>query len=205
VDDVLQNRLMQMQSLSVLGFDVAQASDGQEGLEQAARLRPALILMDVMMPVMDGLEAIRRLRARPDLAHLPVIAVSASASAEDEARSLAAGASAFIAKPIHIYAMLQIIGELLALSWVYEDRTTVRDATEEFHADALVVPSQEEIEALHELAQVGNMRDIRERAAHLREMDSRYAAFAARLEILAQRYESKAIVTLIERYRTKCD
>jgi signal transduction histidine kinase/DNA-binding NarL/FixJ family response regulator len=203
VDDVLQNRLMQMQSLSELGFDVAQASDGQEGLEQAARLRPALILMDVMMPVMDGLEAIRRIRARPDLAHLPVIAVSASASAEDEARSLAAGASAFIAKPIHIDAMLQIIGELLALSWVYEDRTTVRDTTEEFSADALIVPSREEIETLHELAQVGNMRDIRERAEHLRSMDSRYAAFAARLEILAQRYESQAIVTLIERYRTK--
>jgi signal transduction histidine kinase/DNA-binding NarL/FixJ family response regulator len=204
VDDVLQNRLMQMQSLSELGFDVAQASDGQEGLEQAARLRPDLILMDVMMPVMDGLEAIRRIRARPDLAHLPVIAVSASASAEDEARSLAAGASAFIAKPIHIDAMLQIIGEKLRLSWVYEDRTTVPDTTEDFSADALVVPSQEEIEALHELAQVGNMRDIRDRAEHLRVMDSRYAAFAARLEILAQRYESQAIVTLIERYRTKC-
>ena len=124
VDDVLQNRLMQMQSLSELGFDVAQASNGQEGLEQAARLRPDLILMDVMMPVMDGLEAIRRIRARPDLAHLPVIAVSASASAEDEARSLAAGANAFIAKPIHIDAMLQVIGEQLALSWVYEERTT---------------------------------------------------------------------------------
>ena len=49
------------------------------------------------------------------------------------------------------------------------------------------------------------MRDIRDRAEHLRVMDSRYAAFAARLEILAQRYESQAIVTLIERYRTKCE
>jgi signal transduction histidine kinase/DNA-binding NarL/FixJ family response regulator len=205
VDDVLQNRLMQMQSLSELGFDVAQASNGQEGLEQAARLRPDLILMDVMMPVMDGLEAIRRIRARPDLAHLPVIAVSASASAEDEARSLAAGASAFVAKPVHIDAMLQVIGELLALSWVYEERTTTRETTEDVSADTLVIPSQEEIEALHELAQVGNMRDIRDRAEHLRVVDSRYAAFAARLEILAQRYESKAIVTLIERYRTKCD
>lgn len=205
VDDVLQNRLMQMQSLSELGFDVAQASNGQEGLEQAARLRPDLILMDVMMPVMDGLEAIRRIRARPDLAHLPVIAVSASTSAEDEARSLAAGASAFIAKPIHIEAMLQVIGEQLALRWVYEERTPAPGTTEDGSADTLVIPSQEEIEALHELAQVGNMRDIRDRAEHLRVMDSRYAAFAARLEILAQRYESQAIVTLIERYRTKCE
>jgi hypothetical protein len=72
-------------------------------------------------------------------------------------------------------------------------------------AGALFIPSPEEIEALHELAQTGNMRDIRERAEHLRNLDSRYAAFAARVEILAQRYESQAIATLIERYRTKCE
>jgi response regulator RpfG family c-di-GMP phosphodiesterase len=152
---------------------------------------------------MDGLEAIRLIRARPDLAHLPVIAVSASASAADEARSLAAGASAFIAKPIQIDAMLQVIGEHLALSWVYEERTTVPGSTEDSSEDVLVIPPPEELEVLHELAQVGNMRDIRDRAQHLRVVDSRYAAFAARLEILAQRYESQAIVTLIERYRTK--
>ena len=203
VDDVLQNRLMPMQSLSELGFEVAQASNGQEGLELAARLKPDLILMDVMMPVMDGLEAIRRIRARPDLAHLPVIAVSASTSPADEARSLAAGASAFIAKPIHIDTMLHVIGEHLALRWVYEERAAIPDGTENFSSDALVIPSPEEIEALHYLAQVGNMRDIRDRAEQLRVVDSRYAAFAARLEILAQRYESQAIVTMIERYRTK--
>ena len=203
VDDVPQNRQMQMQALSELGFGVAQASNGQEGLEQAIHLRPDLILMDVMMPVMDGLEAIRRIRARPDLAQLPVIAVSASTSAADEARSLAAGASAFIAKPIRIDALLQAIGEHLALSWMYEERTTLPDVTEDLSADAFVVPSPEEIDALHELAQIGNMCDIRDRAEHLRTLDSRLAAFAAHLETLARRYESRAITALIERYRTK--
>ena len=203
VDDVPQNRQMQMQALSELGFGVAQASNGQEGLEQAIHLRPDLILMDVMMPVMDGLEAIRRIRARPDLAQLPVIAVSASTSAADEARSLAAGASAFIAKPIRIDALLQAIGEHLALSWMYEERTTLPDVTEDLSADAFVVPSPEEIDVLHELAQIGNMCDIRDRAEHLRTLDSRLAAFAAHLETLARRYESQAITALIERYRTK--
>ena len=203
VDDVPQNRQMQMQALSELGFGVAQASNGQEGLEQAIHLRPDLILMDVMMPVMDGLEAIRRIRARPDLAQLPVIAVSASTSAADEARSLAAGASAFIAKPIRIDALLQAIGEHLALSWMYEERTTLPDVTEDLSADAFVVPSPEEIDALHELAQIGNMCDIRDRAEHLRTLDSRLAAFAAHLDTLARRYESQAITALIERYRTK--
>jgi hypothetical protein len=99
--------------------------------------------------------------------------------------------------------MLQVIGEHLKLSWVYEERTTVPEATEDVSAGALVIPSPKELEALHDLAQVGNMRDIRDRAEQLRVVDSRYAAFAARLEILAQRYESRAIVTLIERYRTK--
>ena len=203
VDDVPQNRQMQMQALSELGFEVAQASNGEEGLEQAAHLRPDLILMDVMMPVMDGLEAIRRIRARPDLARLPVIAVSASSSAADETRSLAAGASAFIAKPIRIDALLQAIGEQLALSWVYEERTAIPGVTEDLSADAFVVPSPEEIDVLHELAQVGNMCDIRDRAEHLRTLDSRLAAFAAHLETLARRYESQAITALVERYRRK--
>lgn len=118
-DDVPQNRLMQLELLSQLGFDVDEASDGRQTLEQAERVRPDLILMDVMMPGMDGLEAIRRLRARPDDGGLPIVAVSASASDADRSRCLAAGANAFIAKPVQMGTLVQVIGEQLALSWIY--------------------------------------------------------------------------------------
>ncbi len=203
-DDVLQNRLMQMQLLAQLGFDVDEASDGQKCLEQAERVRPDLVLMDVMMPGMDGLEATRRLRGRPGFAQLPIVVVSASTADADRARCFAAGASAFIAKPLQIGTVMQVLGEQLGLSWIYEDSSAGPENAQESDAGMLVIPSPLEIEALHQLALAGNMRAIRDRAERLRAMDARYEAFAARLLVLAQQCESQAITRLIERYRTRC-
>src|SRR5260370_32711847 len=94
VDDVPQNRAMLMDALTPLGFEVSDATNGQEGLAQAESIRPDLIVMDVTMPVMDGLEATRRIRLLPGLAQVPIIVVTASATREDEARSYAAVARA---------------------------------------------------------------------------------------------------------------
>lgn len=72
------------------------------------------------MPVLDGLEATRRIRRNPAWRELPVIAVSANASGTDKARCLAAGADAFIAKPIDRASLLQLVGERLALQWQWD-------------------------------------------------------------------------------------
>ncbi|MBW8838213.1 MAG: PAS domain-containing protein, partial [Burkholderia sp.] len=91
VDDVAVNRAVAIDMLSQLGFDAVGAINGFEALEKAQALQPALILMDVVMPEMDGLEATRHLRAISELADRPIIAVSAGASGSDAAKSLAAG------------------------------------------------------------------------------------------------------------------
>ncbi|TMH01214.1 MAG: response regulator, partial [Betaproteobacteria bacterium] len=80
-----------------------------------------LIVMDMTMPVMEGCEATRRLRDIPALAGVPVIAMSASATTEAEARALAAGANAFVAKPIEREALLDTIGALMNLAWTSEE------------------------------------------------------------------------------------
>jgi PAS domain S-box-containing protein len=120
VDDTPANRMMLVDFLGELGFEVDQAASGEEALERAQAARPNLVLMDLVMPGIDGLEAARRLHLIEGMQDVPIIAVSASASNTDEKRCLAAGASAFISKPIRQELLLQEIGRLLQLEWLFE-------------------------------------------------------------------------------------
>jgi signal transduction histidine kinase len=117
VDDVAANRTLMCDFLKNAGFEVAQASDGSELLAAAKSFWPDLILMDSVMPSVDGVEATRRLRRDPDLAAVPVIAVSASATAEHRAACLQAGVNVFLAKPVSLQTLQAHIGEQLGLQW----------------------------------------------------------------------------------------
>ena len=203
VDDVPQNRAMLMDSLLPLGFEVFDATNGQECLELLDSVKPDLIIMDVMMPVLNGRETTRRIRNMLQFARIPIIIVTASATPEDEAKAYAVGANAFIPKPIEHHILLKTIGDQLSLKWLYE--TPSQDAMEELAEETseLVIPPQEEIEKLYQLARLGNMQNIRAQADYLKKLDPRYAVFARQLHKLADNYQSKAIVALVERYRTK--
>ena len=115
VDDVADNRALLVTALGSLGLDVREASGGLQGIEQAQVLRPDLIIMDIVMPEVDGIEAIQRLRELPPQSATPIIAVSASATPEVEARTLAAGANAFVAKPVNMQALLKMVSSLLRI------------------------------------------------------------------------------------------
>jgi signal transduction histidine kinase len=121
VDDVPLNRAMLAEMLRGLGFEVEQAADGLQGVERALAVQPDLVVLDHVMPVMDGLAAVRRLRELPATRGLRIITASASPSPENERAALAAGADAFIAKPIDQRVLVQQLGRLLGLEW---DTTT---------------------------------------------------------------------------------
>jgi two-component system, cell cycle response regulator DivK len=114
VEDNADNRDIYTTILRHHGYEVHEAETGEEGLVQAARILPALILMDVSMPGMDGLEATRRLKADPVTASIPVIAVTAHAMAEDRARAEAAGCDGYLAKPVEPRRVLEEVARLLA-------------------------------------------------------------------------------------------
>ncbi|MGM9489919.1 response regulator [Ideonella sp. YS5] len=118
VDDVPANRQLLCDLLERQGFEVDQAEHGAHALERVHALAPDLVLMDIRMPVMDGLEATSRLRANDATRALPIVAVSANASPEDRRRSLERGANAFLSKPVRHELLTAVLTEQLGLRWL---------------------------------------------------------------------------------------
>jgi CheY-like chemotaxis protein len=95
--------------LRMHGFEVMEANDGREALDCMADFHPQLVLTDLMMPVMDGVELIRRIRSDPSSANVPVVAITADATEQAEQQARDAGAVDFITKPIDLPALLDRI------------------------------------------------------------------------------------------------
>ena len=113
VEDHEDNRRIMRDLLIAAGFGVIEAVDGKEGLSMAATEYPNLILMDLQLPVLDGLEATRRIKSDPATSHIPVIAVTSYAMSGDNQNAFAAGCDAYFAKPVSPRALLAKIREYL--------------------------------------------------------------------------------------------
>ena len=113
VEDNEMNRDMLSRRLVKRGYEVAVALDGEQGLAAARAEAPSLILMDMSLPGMDGWETTRRLKAAPETAGIPVIALTAHAMAGDREKALAAGCDDFDTKPVELTRLLEKIEALL--------------------------------------------------------------------------------------------
>jgi two-component system, cell cycle response regulator DivK len=114
VEDNEDNLYMMSNRLTRRGYEVILARDGAEGIAMAGSEAPALILMDLSLPVIDGWEATRRLKAEALTRHIPVIALSAHAMAGDRERAIAAGCDDYDTKPVELPRLLGKITALLA-------------------------------------------------------------------------------------------
>jgi len=115
VEDNEMNRDMLSRRLSRNGFEMVMAVNGQEGVDLALSEQPALILMDMSLPVLDGWEATRRVKANPATAGIPVIALTAHAMAKDREDAMAAGCDDFDTKPVELPRLLGKMRALLGL------------------------------------------------------------------------------------------
>jgi two-component system cell cycle response regulator DivK len=113
VEDNEANRMIVRDLLKRTKYQLAEAHDGEEGVAKALELRPGLILMDIQLPKISGLEAIRRLRAEPATAATPIIAITSFALSGDEQKAKAAGATAYLAKPYSPFDLLKLIRQHL--------------------------------------------------------------------------------------------
>jgi two-component system cell cycle response regulator DivK len=113
IEDTEDNRQIVRDLVDSVGYELLEAHDGAAGLAMAAAHKPDLILMDIQLPVLDGYETTRRIKADPALKHIPIIAVTSYALSGDEAKTKAAGCDGYVAKPFSPRQLLAKINEFL--------------------------------------------------------------------------------------------
>jgi signal transduction histidine kinase/FixJ family two-component response regulator len=194
VDDNAVDRKVLSGLLAPLGFECSDAVDGEDCLEQAARTRPDVVLMDISMPRLDGVATTRRLHARPDMAQLPVIALSTGVRDSDRDECLRAGCTAFVPKPLQVGVLLDALASSLDLEWVWRDGEPVeRDSAVPLGA----LPVAQAL-ALQEAARKGYLKGITSQLQVLEAAGGPLAAIAQRLRELARQYRFDEIASLVE-------
>jgi two-component system cell cycle response regulator DivK len=114
VEDNPSNRMIIRDLMQSRGYRVVEVMDGEEALAAAARDRPDIILMDIQLPRISGLEAARRIKAREELRHIPIVALTSFALSGDDKKAFAAGCDGYLAKPYKPRELLKMVQELLA-------------------------------------------------------------------------------------------
>ena len=113
IEDQDDNRTIMRDLLNTAGYRLIEAVDGEEGVKLAQSERPDLILMDIQLPILDGYEATRRIRASAELKSIPIIAVTSYALRGDDAKARAAGCDSYVAKPFSPRELLAKVREFL--------------------------------------------------------------------------------------------
>ncbi len=199
VDDKLENRLVLIDLLKALDFELDEAENGQTALEKAERKPPDLILIDLIMPIMDGFEAVRRIRQSPKLGSVHVVVISASHLATREQLMHQLSCDDYIIKPIHIPTLLNSIRQQLKLTWRY--RTT--PASQSPLADPLAadyqLPPTADLSRLADCAEMGDIAELYRQLADIQNREARYTLFAENIRSLADQFQINQIRKLIAR------
>jgi len=199
VDDKWENRSVLKNLLMPLGFEIAEANQGQECLDKLPDFHPDLIVMDLVMPIMDGFEATRQIRHHPEFHKIPIIAASASVFEHDQQQSLAAGCNAFLSKPIRAQELLELFATYLEITWIHEDYAPSPPATSSpIMASELVELSKEQAGGLLDLALMGDIAGIVEYINRLEQADAKFVPFGHKIRQLAKNFEEQKICELIE-------
>lgn len=199
-DDKPANREVLQTLLEPLGFALKPVENGREAVEQTQTWQPDLILMDLVMPELDGIRATRKLRAQAEYKALPIIAVSASAFQHQREESLQAGCNAFVVKPYKLDALLHCLQAWLPLEWEYaaaaED--TGETAPAEVEEEAALTPEQ--ADKIHELAIQGSVSALHDYLDTLEQAHPELNGLTAKLRELLEDYDDEGIVELVEQY-----
>lgn len=204
IDDILENRLLLINLLTPLGFEVIEACNGLVGLDKARECKPDLIVLDLMMPVMDGFEFAGTVRQLPSFKNVVIIAASASVFDYHQDDSLKAGCNDFIPKPIRIDELLERLQLYLGLEWIYDSPTPLASANqltvyEDIDLSAITLPA-EQAAAFFELATMGDINGILEQVELLKKESEQFQPFANKIAQLAKEFEDEQICELVKPY-----
>lgn len=201
VDDVLESRELLTSLLTQVGFDVLEAVNGKEGIQAWKDLNPDLIIMDIRMPVMNGMEATRQIRLAESDDYIPIIAATASAFEEEKQTILDTGMNGYLRKPIQEQELFNLIGECLKVEYTYfDDKTAPDDGTERLtnpnvsvdEFDAMPVELKAKMISACSSADLDSLLDVVE---HL---SQEYPEAAAELQELASNLKYDDILSLLK-------
>ncbi|MDZ8187158.1 MAG: PAS domain S-box protein [Nostoc sp. ChiSLP02] len=198
VDDKWANRSVVANLLTPIGFEIAEALNGEEGWQKVQEFQPNLVITDLLMPELDGFGLIKRIRESDTFKDIAIIVSSASVFESDRDRSLEVGGDEFLPKPLQAMDLFQKLRKLLNLEWLYEQQDLSQS---EHHYTQLVAPPTAELETLYELVMKGNFKGIIKQAALLAQMDEKYIPFANKLHELAKGFQDQDILALIQSYK----
>ncbi|MFM9265283.1 PAS domain S-box protein [Tychonema sp. BBK16] len=208
VDDNQVNRSMLHRLLSGLGFEIEEAENGQECLDKAVEFKPNVILLDLLMPVIDGLETARRVRQLPELKDVVLIALSANVFENTQQDSLLAGCDYFMSKPIEANHFLEQLRLHLGLEWIYEDCSdgkkgkipSLSPKSEFPNYSDLLPPVAESVVRMLKLAAMGDIEGIFDEAVQLESLEPKLMLLVTRVRQLAKKFGIKQIRTLLKQY-----
>ena len=209
IEDSDEDRSLLVNLLEPMGFIIQTAQDGATGLEAVNQYHPDLIITDLMMPLVNGIELLEKLCEIAKRESTPVVVISASVFEEDQQKSLATGASAFLPKPLIFQNLLNTLHSQLDLKWVYDELKSpfmneiANPKDEEYKLDLdLLVPENETLKELWHLAKMGDLHEIETRLDIIATKDPDFEEFNKMMKALIDDFQTQHIKSCLESYIT---
>ena len=197
VDDSNDNRLILSELLKSVGFEIKEAVNGQEALEVFEQWNPHTVLMDLHMPVMDGYEATRRIRAMEKGRSVFIISMTAHVLDSDKEEVLAAGMDAFLSKPFRVEELFILLGKLLGLRYVFDDKidqTISLIETRPLTREDMAILPKDLLRSMGQAVEQGNMVKFRKLIPQVEKLN---VHAANELQSLAKKYDYEKLTTLL--------
>jgi CheY-like chemotaxis protein len=199
--------------LEPLGFEIETVEDGQEAVKKAVAAKPDLILLDLLMPVMDGDKALQQIKDDKELKAIKIIGVSAAVADRERARAFAADCDDFISKPVETGALLDKLKAQLQIEWIEDEvggprtrdpssprlrRAGEGRETKDEEAGPVKMPSRAVLEQIIQHVERGEFTKLESTIDELEAEDSDYSDFCDRIRAHARRYDDEGIVDYIK-------
>ena len=194
VNDISNDNFLLLKQLQTCGFEVVEALNAKQGLAMTKTFKPDLILFDVSVPEIHGIEFLEQLRKYPQFENVKVIYISADTLFINELEASQLEYEDFLPKPIDYSQLLGSLENHLQLTWIDDE------SSNEAKSIPLVAPSQETIADLWDLANMGNIGELRKQMEFIEQLDSRYSSFVNQVCKLVESFEIDELVNFLEPY-----
>ena len=196
VDDNTDNCQVLVNWLKPLGFELSEAENGRQGLAIARSFQPDLILLDLVMPIMDGVSMATKIRQDSQLKEVLIFAISANAKFTESINSHHNLFDAFLSKPVDLNQLLDMLEASLELEWITAEST---ETNLNISTPSQLIPDREQLEELLELAKIGDILQVIAQVESLEKLNERYSLFTRQVKQLANNFQLQKLVALFEK------